>query len=339
MFLHIERYIFFYSWVKMLIDTFGRTIDYIRVSVTKQCNFRCQYCMPDTPMDFFEDENYIPLEEMVAFLKVAIDEGIKKIRITGGEPLLRKDLSNFIASIAQYAPDVEIALTTNAFLLKKYALSLKQAGLKRINISLDSLKPDRIIKISKKDALNMVLEGIDEAQKVGLKIKLNMVVIKGINDDEIVAMLEYAKSKNILLRYIEFMENTHAKGGLKGIKEGEILDIISQKYPLEMLKKENFGPAKIYKTIDDYVFGIIAPHNDDFCKSCNRIRLTSEGMICPCLYYQESVDAKAAILSSDTKKMKEVLLSSIKNKPEKNLWNEEMKPGEISARAFYYTGG
>lgn len=323
----------------MLIDTFGRTIDYIRVSVTKQCNFRCQYCMPDTPMDFFEDENYIPLDEMFAFLKVAIDEGIKKIRITGGEPLLRKDLSAFIASIHQYAPEVEIALTSNAFLLKKYALSLKQAGLTRVNISLDSLRADKIIKISKKDALNSVLEGIDEAQKVGLKIKLNMVVIKGINDDEVVAMLEYAKSKNILLRYIEYMENTHAKGGLKGLKEAEILNIISQKYPLEMLQKENFGPAKIYQTIDGYTFGIIAPHNDDFCQSCNRIRLTSEGTICPCLYYQESVDAKPAILSSDREQMREALLTSIRNKPEKNLWNEEMKHDEISARAFYYTGG
>lgn len=212
----------------MLIDTFGRTIDYIRVSVTKQCNFRCQYCMPDTPMDFFEDESYIPLDEMATFLKIAIDEGIKKIRITGGEPLLRKDLSYFIASLHQYAPEVEIALTTNAFLLKKYALSLKEAGLKRVNISLDSLKADRVLKISKKDALNLVLEGINQAQKVGLKIKLNMVVMKGINDDEVLSMLEYAKNKNILLRYIEYMENTHAKKNLTGLKESEILNIISK---------------------------------------------------------------------------------------------------------------
>ncbi|MDO7252404.1 GTP 3',8-cyclase MoaA [Helicobacter cappadocius] len=323
----------------MLIDTFGRTIDYIRVSVTKQCNFRCQYCMPDTPMDFYEDENHIPLEAMATFLKIAIDEGIKKIRITGGEPLLRKDLSTLISSIHKYAPEVEIALTSNAFLLKKYALSLKQAGLERINISLDSLKPDRIIKISKKDALKSILEGIDEAQKVGLKIKLNMVPIKGINDDEIIEILEFARSKNITLRYIEYMENTHAKNGLKGLKEVEILDIVKRKYPLKLIEKENFGPAKIYVLQDNYVFGIIAPHNDDFCKTCNRIRITSEGTICPCLYYQESVDAKPAILSRSTKQMKDALLESVQNKPEKNLWNEEMKTDEISARAFYYTGG
>ncbi|PAF54508.1 cyclic pyranopterin phosphate synthase [Helicobacter sp. 13S00482-2] len=323
----------------MLIDGFGRTIDYIRVSVTKQCNFRCQYCMPDTPMDFFEDENYIPLEGMIAFLKIAIDEGIKKIRITGGEPLLRRDLSKLIASIHAYAPEIDIAITSNAFLLKKYALELKEAGLKRINISLDSLKADRIIKISKKDALKSILEGIDEAQKVGLKIKLNMVPIKGINDDEIIKMLEFARSKNILLRYIEFMENTHAKNELKGLKEADILRIISEKYSPKLLEKENFGPAKIYEITNGYAFGIIAPHNDDFCKTCNRIRLTSEGTICPCLYYQESVDARPAITSNNPKEMKAALLKSIKNKPEKNLWNEEIATNEISARAFYYTGG
>ncbi|PAF43051.1 GTP 3',8-cyclase MoaA [Helicobacter sp. 11S03491-1] len=323
----------------MLVDTFGRTIDYIRVSVTKQCNFRCQYCMPDTPMDFFDNENYMPLENIVSFLKIAIDEGIKKIRITGGEPLIRKDLDTFIASIYDYAPHVCIALTTNAFLLKKYAYSLKQAGLQRVNISLDSLKSDRIIKISRKDALHSILSGIDEAQRVGLKIKLNMVPLKGINDDEIISMLEYAKSKGILLRYIEYMENTHAKWGLKGFKEEEILSIIEQKYSVKQIEKENFGPAKIYETQENYAFGIIAPHNDDFCKSCNRLRLTSEGTICPCLYYQDAVNAQEAILSQNPNQIKQVLYQSVFNKPEKNHWNEEMNAEDISARAFYYTGG
>ncbi|PAF49516.1 cyclic pyranopterin phosphate synthase [Helicobacter sp. 12S02232-10] len=323
----------------MLQDSFGRTIDYIRVSVTKQCNFRCQYCMPETPIDFFENENYIPLENVLEFLKIAIDEGIKKIRITGGEPLLRKDLSAFIASIHQYDPNIQIALTTNAFLLKKYALSLKEAGLTRINISLDSLKRDRVLKISKKDALDAVLEGIEEALKVGLKMKLNMVPLKGINDDEIIDMLEFAKNKGILIRYIEYMENTHAKQQLIGLKENEILHCINQKYPAKLLEKENFGPAKIYKIADNYAFGIIAPHNDDFCKSCNRIRLTSEGTICPCLYYQDSVDAKKAMLNKDPEEMKKVLHQSVLNKPEKNQWNEEGILEEISARAFYYTGG
>ncbi|PAF44714.1 GTP 3',8-cyclase MoaA [Helicobacter sp. 11S02596-1] len=323
----------------MLQDTFGRTIDYIRVSVTKQCNFRCQYCMPETPMDFFEDENYIPLENVLAFLKVAIDEGIKKIRITGGEPLLRKDLCAFIASIHQYAPEVQIALTTNAFLLKKYAASLKDSGLGRINISLDSLQAHRVLKISKKDALGAILEGIEEAQNVGLKIKLNMVPLKGINDDEIIAMLEFAKSKGILLRYIEYMENTHAKAQLKGLQEADILNVIAQKYTFTLVEKENFGPAKLYQTQDGYAFGIIAPHNDDFCKSCNRIRLTAEGMICPCLYYQNAIDSKKAMLKGDPKEMKKVLHESVTNKPEKNQWNQEVMPEEISARAFYVTGG
>lgn len=323
----------------MLTDTYGRTIDYIRVSVTKQCNFRCQYCMPNTPMDFFENENYVPLDKILSFLKIAIDEGIKKIRITGGEPLLRKNLTEFIAAINNYAPKINLALTTNAFLLSKYAYALKNAGLSRVNISLDSLKAHRVAKISKKDALPQILEGIEIAQKAGLKIKLNMVPLKGINDDEILDILEYAKNKNILVRYIEYMENTHAKSGLIGLKEEEILTIISKKYKIKDLQKQNFGPAKIYETHENYAFGIIAPHNEDFCATCNRIRLTSEGMICPCLYYQDALNAKKAMLENDTQAMKQVLFQSIQNKPEKNQWGNEMTSEDISSRAFYYTGG
>lgn len=323
----------------MLVDTYGRTIDYIRVSVTKQCNFRCQYCMPNTPIDFFENESYVPLDKILSFLKIAIDEGIKKIRITGGEPLLRKDLPEFIAAINNYNPQINLALTTNAFLLSKYAYALKNAGLSRVNISLDSLKAHRVAKISKKDALPQILDGIEAAQNVGLKIKFNMVPLKGINDDEILEILEYAKSKKILVRYIEYMENTHAKSGLKGLKEEEILAIISKKYKIKDLQKQNFGPAKIYETAEKYAFGIIAPHNEDFCTTCNRIRLTSEGMICPCLYYQDALSAQKAMLENDAHAMKQVLLQSIQNKPEKNQWNEEMSSEDISARAFYYTGG
>ncbi|PAF52403.1 GTP 3',8-cyclase MoaA [Helicobacter sp. 13S00477-4] len=323
----------------MLTDTFGRKIDYIRVSLTKQCNFRCQYCMPNTPMESYEDKNDVPLENVLEFLKVAIDEGIKKIRITGGEPLLRKNIDKFIASIHSYAPHIEIALTTNAFLLKKYAASLKNSGLNSVNISLDSLQKDRVVKISKKDALNSILLGIQAAIESGLKIKLNMVPLRGINADEIIPMLDFAKEKSIMLRYIEYMENIHAKDGLVGLREDEILWTIQKKYSLKQIQKEISGPAKIYQTSENQTFGIIAPHNDDFCKSCNRIRLTSEGTICPCLYYQDSISIKEAMLTKDKYKMKKILLQSIINKPEKNNWKEEITSNEISARAFFHTGG
>ncbi|WP_187849358.1 GTP 3',8-cyclase MoaA [Helicobacter pylori] len=321
----------------MLVDSFNRVIDYIRVSVTKQCNFRCQYCMPATPLNFFDDEELLPLDNVLEFLKIAIDEGVKKIRITGGEPLLRKGLDEFIAKLHAYNKEVALVLSTNGFLLKKMAKDLKKAGLSRVNVSLDSLKSDRVLKISQKDALKNTLEGIEESLKVGLKLKLNTVVIKSVNDDEILELLEYAKNRHIQIRYIEFMENTHAKSLVKGLKEEEILDLIAQKYKIIETEKPKQGSSKIYTLENGYQFGIIAPHSDDFCQSCNRIRLASDGKICPCLYYQDAIDAKEAIINKDTKMMKRLLKQSIINKPEKNMWND--KNNDTPTRAFYYTGG
>ncbi|MDW3560184.1 GTP 3',8-cyclase MoaA [Helicobacter pylori] len=309
----------------------------MRVSVTKQCNFRCQYCMPATPLNFFDDEELLPLDNVLEFLKIAIDEGVKKIRITGGEPLLRKGLDEFIAKLHAYNKEVALVLSTNGFLLKKMAKDLKNAGLSRVNVSLDSLKSDRVLKISQKDALKNTLEGIEESLKVGLKLKLNTVVMKGVNDDEILELLEYAKNRHIQIRYIEFMENTHAKSFVKGLKEEEILDLIAQKYKIIETEKPKQGSSKIYMLENGYQFGIIAPHSDDFCQSCNRIRLASDGKICPCLYYQDAIDAKEAIMNKDIKNIKRLLKQSVINKPEKNMWND--KNNDTSTRAFYYTGG
>ncbi|EMG95011.1 molybdenum cofactor biosynthesis protein A [Helicobacter pylori GAM118Bi] len=293
--------------------------------------------MPTTPLDFFDDEELLPLDNVLEFLKIAIDEGVKKIRITGGEPLLRKGLDEFIAKLHAYNKEVALVLSTNGFLLKKMAKGLKDAGLSRVNVSLDSLKSDRVLKISQKDALKNALEGIEESLKVGLKLKLNTVVMKGVNDDEILELLEYAKNRGIQIRYIEFMENTHAKDLVKGLKEEEILDLIAQKYEIIETENPKKGSSKIYTLENGYQFGIIAPHSDDFCQSCNRIRLASDGKICPCLYYQDAIDAKEAIINKDTKMMKRLLKQSIINKPEKNMWND--KNNKTPTRAFYYTGG
>ncbi len=293
--------------------------------------------MPTTPLDFFDDEELLPLDNVLEFLKIAIDEGVKKIRITGGEPLLRKGLDEFIAKLHAYNKEVALVLSTNGFLLKKMAKGLKDAGLSRMNVSLDSLKSDRVLKISQKDALKNALEGIEESLKVGLKLKLNTVVMKGVNDDEILELLEYAKNRSIQIRYIEFMENTHAKDLVKGLKEREILDLIAQKYKIIETENPKKGSSKIYTLENGYQFGIIAPHSDDFCQSCNRIRLASDGKICPCLYYQDAIDAKEAIINKDTKMMKRLLKQSIINKPEKNMWND--KNSKTPTRAFYYTGG
>lgn len=325
----------------MLIDTFNRKIDYLRVSLTKQCNFRCQYCMPDTPDDFF-DTTALELPKLLEFIKVAIDNGVTKIRVTGGEPLLRSDIAEFISGIYAYKNDIEIALTTNGFLLEKFAQSLKNAGLKRINISLDSLKPERIRVISKRDALPQILRGIESAQNVGFDIKLNMVAL-AFTRDEICDILEFGRERGILVRFIEFMENTYANSDLISLSSAEILDTISSRYKVTSLFKEHFGPAKLFsinapaKNGRSYTFGIIAPHEDDFCASCNRIRFTSEGVLCPCLFYQDSVNAREAILLGDKEAMDTLLKQAVSNKPEKNQWSE--KEVQISERAFYHTGG
>ena len=318
----------------MLVDKFDRKIDYIRVSVTSRCNFRCLYCMPNTPFEWEPKENILSYEEMFEFLRLAIDEGIKKIRITGGEPLLRKDLDKFIKMLYDYKPELDLALTTNGYYLKEMAKDLKKAGLKRVNISLDSLKNEVAKKIAQKDVLDKVLKGIDEALNVGLGVKLNTVVMKDINNNEILALLEFAKNKNITIRFIEFMENERAYPGIKRVDSKEILEKISKKYQFIELPKDN-SASKYFETKDGYKFGIIEPHSDDFCKSCNRIRLTAEGYLIPCLFFSESYNIKESVRKGDIKKAAEILRDVVINKPEKNDWQED----EVSTRAFWETGG
>ncbi|MGM0623543.1 MAG: radical SAM protein, partial [Campylobacterota bacterium] len=202
----------------MLIDSFGRQVKYLRVSVTERCNFRCQYCMPDKPFEWVPKEDILSFEELFSVIKIAVDDGVNKIRITGGEPLLRHDLDRFIAMINAYNQDIDLALTTNGYLLKQYAKSLYDAGLKRVNISLDSLDPATMQKIAQKDVLDTVLEGVEEALAVGLQLKLNMVPLWGINDSEVLFMLEYCKKRAIVVRFIEYMHNTHAKDSLRGMR-------------------------------------------------------------------------------------------------------------------------
>ena len=318
----------------MLIDSFNRKIDYIRVSVTSRCNFRCLYCMPNTPFEWEPKENVLSYEEMFEFLRLAIDEGIKKIRITGGEPLLRKDLDKFINMLYSYKPSLDLALTTNGYYLPEYAEKLKKAGLKRVNVSLDSLKPKIANKIAQKDVFYKVIEGIEEAIKVGFKVKLNSVIMKEINDNEILDLLEFAKNKGVIIRFIEFMENERAYPGIKRVDSKEILEKIAKKYSFKKLEKKAEA-SDYYELKDGYIFGIIRPHDEDFCKSCNRIRLTAEGFLIPCLFFTESYNIKEAIRKGDIKKAAEILRDVVKNKPEKNDWQED----EISTRAFWETGG
>ncbi|MBK1971925.1 GTP 3',8-cyclase MoaA [Campylobacter sp. 2018MI35] len=320
----------------MLIDKYGRKINYMRISVTQRCNFRCLYCMPKIPFDWVPKENLLTFEEMFLFVKVAIDEGISKIRITGGEPLLRKDLDIFISMIHDYKKDIDLAITTNGYFLKDYAKDLKKAGLKRINISLDTLDSKKAKIISQKEVLNNVLAGIEEAVNLDFKVKINTVALKNFNDNELISLLEYAKSLNIQIRFIEFMENNHAYGKLQGLKSNEILEILKQKYEIISSRKAQNSPVTLYE-INNYTFGIIDPHSHEFCDTCNRIRLSAEGLLIPCLYYDESLSIKEAVKKKDIKTAAKILKEVLKNKPEKNKWS--VVDNETSSRAFYQTGG
>ena len=321
----------------MLIDKFGRKIDYLRISVTQRCNFRCRYCMPNTPFDWVPKENILSFEEMFLFVKVAIDRGVKKIRITGGEPLVRKDLDKFIKIISDYAPNIDLALTTNGYFLKNYARALKDAGLKRINMSLDSLRPEIAKFIAQRGVLYNVLEGLDAALDAGLKVKLNTVALKGLNEGELVYLLEFAREKGCEIRFIEFMENTHASN-LSGLKSNEILEILRRKFIFTALQKSQSSPASLYMLQGGYVFGIIDPHKHDFCESCNRIRLSAEGLLIPCLYFEDALSIKRAVRGGDIAAAAEILSQVLQNKPEKNRWQTDAS-NEISSRAFYETGG
>ena len=321
----------------MLIDSYDRVVDYIRVSVTERCNFRCQYCMPEKPFSWVPKENILSFEDLFEFLKIAMDEGVKKIRITGGEPLLREDLDKFIKMIYDYKSDIDLAMTTNGYLLKGVAQKLKDAGLKRLNISIDSLKPEVAQQIAGKDVLANVLEGVEEALKVGLKVKINMVPMKGVNADEIVDVLEFCKERGMTIRFIEYMENSHASIDIKGMKSAELLAHLREHYNFIDEGFDGNSPSHYFKMDDGYEFGLIEPYEDDFCKKCNRIRLTAEGFLIPCLYFDEAMSIKESIQRGDIKGAALVLKEVVRTKPEKNRWSDP--DGEHSKRAFYETGG
>jgi cyclic pyranopterin phosphate synthase len=239
--------------------------------------------------------------------------------------------------IYDYSPEIDLAMTTNAFLLKGTAQRLKDAGLKRINVSIDTLKPEVAQAIAGKDVLKNVLEGVEEARKVGLKVKVNMVPMKNMNADEIIDVLEYSKERGMTVRFIEYMENKFARADISGLKSPELLEILRTKYEFEDEGFDGSSPSHYYRMKDGYKFGIIEPYGDDFCKQCNRIRLTAEGNLIPCLYFDEAMSIAKSIKEGDIKGAAAVLKEVVRTKPEKNRWGGE--DAEVSSRAFYETGG
>lgn len=284
-----------------LLDTFGRVADDLRISVTDRCNFRCVYCMPAAGLPWLARDEVLSFEEIVRVTRVLVEQcGVRTIRLTGGEPLVRKGIEELTAMIAALDDSLDIAMTTNGILLEEKAVALKQAGLRRLNVSLDTLHADRFKDLARRDALDRVLRGLTAAREAGFApIKLNMVVMRGQNDDEILDFARLARSDGYEVRFIEFMP-LDADGIWsmdRVVASREIIDAIDREFPLEPVTDQKPAPATRFRFRDGSRggIGVIPSVSDAFCKVCNRIRLTAEGHLRTCLFSIEEHDLKALL--------------------------------------------
>jgi cyclic pyranopterin phosphate synthase len=314
----------------MLLDPYKRKINYLRISVTNRCNLRCRYCMPEEGIPLIPHEEILTYEEMLRIVRVFATQGISKVRLTGGEPLVRKGIVEFISRLSQIEEIKDLSLTTNGILLKDFAHDLKQAGLKRINISLDSLKKERFCQITRRDDFERVWEGIEEGLKVGLApIKINMVAIKGLNDNEIEPFAQLTSHLPLIVRYIEYMPS----GNGEEWKETDILTIAQIQTRLE--KMGNLisipsdrwdGPAKRFRFEGARgEIGLIGAVSSHFCGDCNRLRLTPDGKIRTCLFSDDEVDVKEIIRKGGSDEdLKARLLVALGAKPERHHINTHL---------------
>ncbi|HDZ76746.1 MAG TPA: GTP 3',8-cyclase MoaA [Candidatus Omnitrophica bacterium] len=263
---------------------------YLRLSITDRCNLRCGYCIPKEGIVTQPHEAILSFEEILRFLKIFADLGIKKIRLTGGEPLVRKGIVDLVKNISQIDGLEEICLTTNGILLSSYVKDLKNAGLKSMNISLDTLRQERFKSITGKDLLGQVLDGINRARKLFNTVKLNVVVRKQVNDDEIVDFVNFAQENNLILRFIEFMKVTPLWEESFFVPIEKVRNICHSKFGLEWIGYRNLGPAEYYR-YSDGIIGFIKTHSLN-CRMCSRLRLTAIGELKLCLYQPKGVSLR-----------------------------------------------
>lgn len=309
--------------ISMLVDDYNRVIDYVRISVTDRCNLRCRYCI-DGDFPFIPHTEVLSYEEIIRFVRICASMGVKKVRLTGGEPLTRKGLPHLLKELGGIRGIADISLTTNAVLLADNLEELKEAGLKRINISLDTLRKDRFSWITCVDAFDRVIESIKKATYSGLNpIKINTVIIKGFNDDEILDFVRIARKWDHEIRFIEFMPfgDTSLWKSTDIITSKQIEDVIRQKFELIPSMRPGKGPAKVYDIGGGSGrIGFISPVSSHICAECNRIRLTSKGMIRPCLFSDVEYDVKALLRSGKSdEEIREFIVNVVKVKPEKKL--------------------
>ena len=290
-----------------LIDGMGRTIVNLRISVTDRCNFRCTYCMPADNVEFMDRSNLLSFEEIQRVAQIVSRMGINRLRLTGGEPLMRKNLPVLIKMLSEVDGIDDIAMTTNAYFLKDQAQSLKDAGLKRLNVSLDALDPKKFRDVNRRDCLQSVLDGLDTARKVGFKsIKINAVAVRNFSETEIMSLIEMGRSDGFEIRFIEFMplDSDKVWERDKVLFGHEIVNMIKENYELVPIDNSlEIGPASEYNFADGKgKIGIITAVSNPFCDHCNRIRMTADGKLRTCLFSTEETNLKELIRSGATDK-------------------------------------
>jgi len=337
-----------------LIDRFNREISYLRISVTDRCDFRCVYCMAEE-MTFLPRSSLLNFQELLSVAKAFVSLGVRKIRITGGEPLIRREILSFLTQLSQIEGLDELVLTTNGAHLVEYSQSLKLAGVKRINISIDTLQSDRFRYLTRFGRLEAVLAGIEHARAVGFeRIKLNSVILRGTNDDEINDLVQFASERALDISFIEEMPLGHIYDHSRRetyISSEQILATIKDRFEFEcetsLPSQYTDGPSSYYQLKDSKTrVGLISPHSHNFCHLCNRVRLTAEGRLLLCLGNEHSVDLREIIRGdlyqrSDLLERDEILVRAIVEavaiKPERHYFTHDDEPQLV--RFMNMTGG
>jgi cyclic pyranopterin phosphate synthase len=323
----------------LLVDTFGRRIEYLRLSVTDRCDLRCTYCIPKGFRGFQEPASWLRFKEIERLVSIMAPRGLKRVRLTGGEPLVRRDLPDLAARLAAIPGIDDLSLSTNATRLHALAAPLKEAGVRRVNVSLDSLRADRVAAICGRDVLDKILAGLAAAKDAGFTpIKINMVAMRGANDDEIDDMIDFCMEQGFVLRLIEAMPMGTTGRNTQYLDLQPIRRRLQQERGLVAADVPGGGPARYMKTPDGrFSIGFITPLSEHFCATCNRVRLAADGTMYLCLGQREQL-AFGPLLrrSASDEEIVEALRSAMNLKPERHEFNE--KPEKIS-RHMAVTGG
>lgn len=328
---------------QQLIDSFGRRVTYVRLSVTDRCDFRCVYCMSEE-MTFLPRAQVLTLEEIAQVAQAFTELGVEKIRLTGGEPLVRRNIEQLVSSIGALPGLRDFAMTTNGAGLRRHAEALRQGGMKRLNISLDSLDPERFRRLTRTGYLDKVLDGISAARQAGFeRIKLNAVVLKGRNEDEVLDLVEFSRAEGLDISFIEEMPlgdvSDHSRAETY-CSSDEVRERIEQRYPLMATTEATAGPSRYYRMEDSETrVGFISPHSHNFCSSCNRVRVTVEGRLLLCLGNEHSVDLRAVLrrYPGDMEKLKAAIVEAMPLKPERHHFTTD---GDVQVVRFMnMTGG